>query len=161
MTGYFPPRLGHGSGTSCKADAAGFLLVEAIPALALLLLALLVAWRMVWVADQVRGAEAWAAQREGLLPWVWEQWPESAGPVAMAILVEGSWQLTVFPDETWLPPVGRPGPGEPVIFKRLPREGASGAGGWEIWHRHHGSSGETFWRPMTVLVGAAPGEERP
>jgi type II secretory pathway pseudopilin PulG len=138
---------------------SGFTLLEVLPALLVLMGALVIASRMLSHAVETRIRAQQVAVVEEIMAPVWEHWRVNGGSVALAGKEAGrDWTINTFPDETWLPVNAGTVGVNTFILRRL---WLSDPVGWEISYLAGNASAADGWRVLTrVLTGelGAPGE---
>jgi hypothetical protein len=111
-------------------DSAGFVLVEVLPALGILLLALIGSMRLAWTAMEHNRAVAAAHWREQVLPLVWRQWESGNSGVAVVRETGDGLEVRFFPNPAWLPDdLSEADPGQSLILRREPAELGAGRHG--------------------------------
>lgn len=129
------------------ARRTGFVLLEVLPALAIILGFGLAGLRMVWVQLGHAAGAAEALALEGAFMEVWPAWEQGGGPVTVASrLPDGGWLLLDFPDESWLP--AGVWSRETAVWRRRPGAGDS-SGFWEVEVRQGPSGRSGAWRHWT------------
>lgn len=120
------------------------MLLEVLPALLILLLALTSSLRLVWTAVEHHRALAAASWRQRVLPVVWEAWKEEDSDVVLVHETDNGLETRFFPNFRWLPRDSREtGARYTLMLLREPAEFA----------------GRRVWR-ISRLVPAAGGEFR-
>lgn len=126
-------------------EPGGFVLLEVVPALTVLLVVLIASMRLAWTAMEHNRALAAASWRERILPVVWETWKREASDVVVAHETDNGLEVRYFPDISWLPLDSREGGDAYTLM--LVREPADLAG-------------RPAWR-ISRLLPVADGEARP
>jgi hypothetical protein len=133
-------------------------LVEVLPALVILLLALIASMRLAWTAMEHNRAVAAAHWRERVLPLVWRQWASGNSEVAVARETGDGLEISFFPSLGWLPEdLSEDDPGQSLILRREPAE-LAGQPAWRISRRLPAAGGETRWQALLVILHTAVGE---
>lgn len=141
-------------------ESKGFILLEAIPALLLMVAAMLIAGRVLGYQGR------WQVQREVMrdrmeaLREVCQAWQMDAGLAAMVARDRrtGEWTVVVLPSEAWLPTPGARfagdySPDTRVGFWRRSWQERGGHGGWLIEERYPAES--PTWQARTWHHGGA------
>lgn len=117
-----------------RATEKGFVLMEVIPAMFLMMLVLVAASRLLWVAGQGRLA---AARQESAAEAMEQSLLLREGDSEAVMLLweprPGDWEARFFPDESWLPEI-RPGAGAHSFACKHERIGV--APGQDLWMIH-------------------------
>jgi hypothetical protein len=133
-------------------DSAGFVLVEVLPALGILLLALIGSMRLAWTAMEHTKQVAAAHWREQVLPLVWRQWESGNSGVAVVRETGDGLEVRFFPNPAWLPDdLSEADPGQSLILRREPAELGSRPG-WRISRRLPAAAGEARWQALLVIL---------
>jgi hypothetical protein len=135
----------------------GFVLLEALPALVLLLALLGAALRLTWTAALARDHGAGMELTEAGLNEACAFWRTSGGEVVLARRgAGGAWRLNGFPDLSWLPPAEAAGDPAARVYRRETWQGPDGARYWRVFARGGAQRGRAAeWRLLAV-VRAAP-----
>lgn len=133
----------------------GFVLVEVLPALLLLLMSVGAASRILWLVSEERLAGLQRMGLESALEAVSREWAGRDETAAVATWEEdGTLRVVLFPDESWLPPPGSTARGFPqhYRFRRKPRPLADGSWIYRIeWNRAE-SPQTGNWRVVTATI---------
>jgi hypothetical protein len=127
-------------------------LLEVLPALAILLLALMGSMRLAWTAMEHQRSLANARWCEQVLPLVWRKWASEASELAVVRKTANELDIRYFPNLAWLPE-GVPGAAADhvLILRREPTHlGVRPA--WRI--RRRTGSGNN-WETLLVVLEAS------
>jgi len=140
----------------------GFVLLEALPALLLVLAVLLLALRLLWTGLRAGAAGQLLQAREAAAPEVWRALEAGGGRAAVALrAADGGWQVFDFPDEAWLPESGPTGAAQ--LWRRRAAAGGSGEY-WQFDYRLPAAAGAPArWQGWGRVARGAPpaGEAAP
>lgn len=139
----------------------GFVLLEVLPALLLLMGALLISGRLLGIAIEAGERVARIEVTEHRIAGVWETWSEGGGTFAlMQREAGGRWAVSTFPDEGWLPAPLPAAAGEAMLFRREEIRNDEGDAFWEISRLILDPAAPGSWQMvMRVLIpGTGPAE---
>ena len=107
-----------------------FVLLEVLPALLLLMGALIISARMLALATETRlKGQSMPLLHEAIQP-VWKAWEEQGGTAAIASFDnDNNWIIRTFPDSSWLPDTASDRPQRQHVLIRVRTSDPSG---WEI-----------------------------
>lgn len=132
-------------------EGGGFVLMEVLPALAILLVAMVVSLRLAWTAMEHNRERMEAHWRERAWPIVWHQWEPASGNVAVAREAENGLQIRFFPDIAWLPgDVAESVPAYLLILRREP-VALAGRPAWQLSRRVSLAGGGNRWQPVVMI----------
>jgi hypothetical protein len=137
----------------------GFVLLEALPALLVLMGALLISVRFIPVALETRDRVGRMEQVEARITGVWDEWAVGGGNIVVVQReADGSWPVSIFPDEGWLPfPISDSGR-ETLIFRREQVGDGEGDALWEISRLIPDGSAQGTWQLITRVLIPKPRE---
>jgi hypothetical protein len=129
----------------------GFLLLEALPALLLLAALIIVVMRLHATGLRASRLAQQDELRQQALLSVWKQWEQGDSLAALVWRTsDGAWELTAFPDSSWLPEQEGGGrepsahQGQTFTFRRGLRRSTDGGIRWDI-EFHHAAEAEWYW----------------
>lgn len=146
-----------------KGRKPGFVLIELLPALFLLLAVLVVTGRLVRTATETRLAAERLSLREAAVEAVWNDWNGNGGSVLVAYRgAGGKWEHNRFPDSGWIPSEAARAAtmqegvkGMVVILKREPVTPANGDAYWSVSRLVSGAGGGQWkeWGRIRMTAG--------
>lgn len=132
------------------------MLLELLPALVLLLLAVTGSMQLVWAALEHNRARTVAEWREGVLPIVWERWSQQESRLVFVREAPDGLVTRYFPDVDWLPPeAAGSGMEMQVVLQREPVE-LDSRPAWRISRLVAARHGRASWRGV-LIVFKTPG----
>jgi hypothetical protein len=141
-----------------KATRRAFVLLEVLPALALLLAVVAVSFRFLWMAAGIRDARAREREAEAALVAVWHAWEAQPGNVALARRgAGGRWEVNGFPGEEWLPAAETGPEAGGVVLRRRETSGEAGRLEWQVSLWTPAAVDGRVWRPLTTITRNPPG----
>jgi hypothetical protein len=151
----FPPQTGN------QRLEGGFVLLELLPALVLLLVAVMGSTRLVWTAMEHNRARAVAHWRESMLPVVWRSWAREDSPLAVVQKTTDGHVIRFFPNASWLPS-GSTGSGTDtrIVFRREPAQ-LGHRPAWRIKRLVDAPGGEQRWQDVLIVLRMPERPERP
>lgn len=145
--------------TGNRIEPGGFVLLEVLPALTVLLLALMGSMRLVWTAvehNRALDAERW---REQVLPVLWHQWEADDGDAAVVDEADDGPQIRFFPSADWLPGDSGARPSQLRMILRRERVELAGWPAWRVSRRIPSNGGEVRWQDLVVILHREDPEE--
>ncbi|NDV63493.1 hypothetical protein G0Q06_13595 [Puniceicoccales bacterium CK1056] len=128
----------------------GFVLLEILPALMLLLGALAISGRLLAHTVETRDrSHRMLLIQDGIMP-VWMAWQVRGGFAALASLDEnGTWMIRTFPDSSWLPMDPESARARQFLFRRIP---SLNPDSWKISLFMKDGSGVGRWIELTRIL---------
>lgn len=122
----------------------GFVLLEILPALLLVVGALLLGGRLVGVRLRAEEVRLRMALRDEAVLLAWEHWQDRGGGLLLATWREDGWELVEVPSENWLPDEPVASRGHWIIRRQLLVQ-PDGAEAWLLASRSASERGQN-WR---------------
>jgi hypothetical protein len=128
----------------------GFMAVEILPAMLLLLGILVILFRILWIQMEMNLSSMGILRKTSAFAAAWEEWETSDGRIAFTVPEELSgWRVIYFPDETWLPPLVSVE--YAFMWRRKRVESGSLTGFWEVETLNMESGNWIWWATITSL----------
>ena len=112
---------------------SGFMLLEVLPAISLLLGIIVVGAKVLWMGHGLESGSRAQIERVRAFEAVWQIWRQSEGTVALARRSnDGEWGILDFPDTTWLPTGQRSDSLESYVWRRRQFQDQRGFYFWDV-----------------------------